>query len=411
MAYLFSDLQTEIKQRATRAQAGTAYDTTIKNIINTSLFRIGREAPWRSIRKKTYFTTKTSYTEGSGAGTFTEDSASISITGATFLTDTITIGRRIKLSGDSRYFIIRQITSETDITLDRLYSGTTTTTGTYSILGQEEYNLPIQAGHRLFLWHEEYGYPYKLEFIPDQTFIEDFADNTTEAIPTHYRMWGEDMVKEQPRQASVVRVYSSSSADKSVGVTIFGTVSGYPDYEEVSTNASDGTTAVSGTKSFSSIERVTKDATTTGRITVDANTAATTIAVLPTGDSTAGIVYRKIQLYPLPNSAFDINVYYYKDPYRLVNDDDVHELGQAFDEAIILLSVAKIKYEDSQKEGDKWFALYKDEIRSLKKTNVDKLDWFPTLRRPTPGRNANGNLARNLRYSQIGAYYGPSSRR
>ena len=33
-----------------------------------------------------------------------------------------------------------------------------------------------------------------------------------------------------------------------------------------------------------------------------------------------------------------MNVKYYKDAYRLVNTGDVHDLGQDFDEAIILLS-------------------------------------------------------------------------
>ncbi len=100
---------------------------------------------------------------------------------------------------------------------------------------------------------------------------------------------------------------------------------------------------------------------------------------------------------------------FYKDPLRLVGDNDVHELGQQFDEAIILLSVAKIKAEQSQKEAANWFAMYSDEIRSLRRTNLDKIDWFPTLQRPSLfGRS--GLVQSNLSFSQVGPFFGPSSR-
>ena len=124
-----------------------------------------------------------------------------------------------------------------------------------------------------------------------------------------------------------------------------------------------GTTQALGSKSFTSIERVVKSGSTVGRVTVTTNSANNTVAVLPVGDTTGGILYKKIQLFPLPNEIIPINVQYYKDPYRLVNDEDIHELGQEFDEAIILLATSKMKYENNQTEGDKFYALYQDEIR------------------------------------------------
>ena len=399
---IFSTLQDEVKRRATRDQSGTTFDTAVKNIINTSLFRLSREGMWRPLRRKGSFTTVTSYTEGTGAAAVTEDSTAVTITGATLLTDGVQVGRYIKFDGSGTYYKIATITGETTLTLDKIYDGDDATDAEYSILPQEEYNLPIQAGHRTFLWHKEYGYPYQMGYVTDQSFYSSGAYDTNTAIPTHYRMWSEDMVITPLLAPSVMRVFSSVITDTSQAVTIFGTVSGYPDFEQVSLT---GTTAASGSKSFSMVERVVKDASTTGRITVDANSANTTVAVLPVGDTTDGIQYRKVQLYPLPNSAFDIYVWYYKDPYRLVNDYDIHELGQDFDEAIICLSVAKIKYETSQTEGDKWFGLYKDELRTLRKTNTDKIDWIPTLNKPKSGR-ADDLIHPQLRASQAGAYFG-----
>lgn len=408
MSFNFSTLQSEVLRRGVRDQGGSQFTSGIKNIINTSLFRVGREALWRQLRRSTTFDTVIAYTTGTGAGTFTNGSKNITVTGATFLTNGIKVGRRIKLSGDGSYHTIKTITGETTLTIEKNYSGTTTAVGTYSILGQEEYPLPIQVNSRSFLWHEAYGFPYQLKFLPDQTFYKTGAFNTTQAVPTHYRAWGMDMVLSPLLAASVITIASSSSADTSKAITVFGTVSGYPDYEIISTNASNGTTSASGSKSFSSVDRIVKGSTITGRITVTSNSGNNTVAVLPVGDTTDGIMYSKVQLYPLPNTTFPINVFFYKDPFRLVNDGDVHELGEQFDEAIILLATAKIKAESNlHDEADRFMNLFLDEIKSLKKTNVDKIDWLPKLK--SPYNKQNNNVVANLLYNQVGAQFGPSS--
>jgi len=408
--FTFVDLQNEVKRRATRDQGGTYFDTGIKNAINTALFRTNREAGWRNMRRETTFDTVIAYSEGSGAGAFTEDSATVTITGATFLTDGIRIGRRIKLSGSGYYYTIKTITGETTLTLNKVYDGDDTTEGTYSILGQEEYNLPVQAGHKMFLWHDEYGYPFMLQYLPEMDFRRNGVIDTDEAVPEVYRMWSSDMVERQPNTASVVTIVSSSATDISIGITVFGTVSGYPDYEVITTDATDATDSVDGSKSFSKIDRIVKNATTIGRITATSNTASVTVAVLPVGDTTAGVMTKKVRLWPLPNTVFPMNVLYYKDTYSLVNDDDVHELGQEFDEAIILLATSKIKYESNQAEGKNFYAMYQDELKTLRKSNMDKIDWFIQPKRPYSGSNDYVNGGGGLQYRQAGSQYGRTSR-
>lgn len=406
MSMTFSGLQTEVKRRATRDQSGTTFDTAIKNVINFALFRISREAPWRTMRRKQSFDTVTSYTTGSGNASATSNNTLATITGATLLTDGVAIERKVKFSGDGTYYYIKSINGETTITLDRVWQATTKTSMTYEVLPQEAYNLPVQAGHRMFMWHEGYGYPFKLNYITDQDFFEHGAYLTQKAIPTHYRMWGEDWVRAQVSTASAITVSSSSSSDTSKDITIFGNVSGYPDYEVITTN---GTTAVTGSKVFDNVERVVKGATTVGRITVTANSANRTVAVIPVGDIVEGIQYKKIQLYPLPNKVFPIYVQFYKDPYRLVNDGDVHELGYQFDEAIILLATSKLKAEQNlNTEADRFYLLWQDEMRTLRRTNMDKIDWFPTLRRP--GQSQTDSLVSpGLLYKQAGSNFGPAS--
>jgi len=406
MSFTYKDLQDEVKRRATKEEGGTQFDTATKNIINTSLFRIARDALWRPLRRKATFDTITNYTTGSGGGTFTNGSKSITMVGATFLTDDIQPGRRITLQGDGNDFTIKTITGETTLTVDINYIGTTISgTGTYNILPQEEYNVPVQASHRLFMWHEQYGYPYMMSYISDQNFYRHGLFNTTTSIPTAYRMWGEDWIIEQLKEASVVTVSSSVSGDTSIAITIFGTVAGFPDFETILTNPSDGTTTSAGSKSFTSIERVSKGATAAGRITATANSTNTTLAVIPVGDTTAGIKYSKIQLYPLPNRVFPMTIQFYKDPFRLVGDDDIHELGGDFDEAIILLSVAKINHETNKDEGSEFMRMFVDEVRSLRRNNVDKIDWFPKLGR-RGGRSGIGQVVPNLLFQQVGPHFG-----
>jgi hypothetical protein len=382
MAFTFLDLQTEVARRATKNQGGTQFTTGIKNTINTSMWRVAREARWRSLRRTTTFNTVTTYTTGTGAAAIANGSKNVTVTGATFLTDDIRIGRYIKFTGSSKFFKIVTITGETTLTIDQNFDGTTLTAGSYSILPQEEYVLPIQIGHSAFFWHRQYGRPYQMIYNPAQEFYTSGALDIMTNIPVNYRMWGMDSTLEQLKQPSVITISSSSSSDTNIPVTIFGIVSGYPDYEIITTNSSNGTTTVAGSKSFSSVERISKNSNTIGRITCTANTANVTVGVLPVGNTTTGPNYAKIQLYPLPNAIFPINCFYYKLPYQLVNDGDISELGEEFSEAIILLATAKLKAEQNQEEDADYFKFYMDEIASLRKTNVDKIDFTPSLKRP-----------------------------
>lgn len=410
MSYTFLDLQTEVKARSILNESGTQFDTQVKNAINTSLFRLSREANWRMLRRKATFDTVATYTTGSDAVTATNASKDITVTGATFITDGIKPGRLIQIGGSSLSYFIETVTGETTLTLDTKYDGDTSTTQTYKIFGQEQYNLPIQASKFAVVWHQDFGYPFAMNYIqdPDFYFFNDtLKDSNT---PVLYRQWTVNGVLDQPLEGSVMRVTSSATADTSITITVFGTVSGYPDFEEISTDSSDGTTAVSGSKSFTEVDRVTKSATSTGRITVDANTTNTTIAVLPVGDTAGMIQYHKIQLFPYPTRVFPIHVAYYKDLYRLVGDNDMHELGYDFDEAIIDLSTAKLNFSQSKKDGDNFFALYKDELRTLRsKYNDTIMDWFPSLRKRKNSRNSSrGNSVNNiLSYNQLGGQYGP----
>lgn len=409
--FTFSELQGEVKRGAIRDKASTEFDTTVKNAINRAINRIAKESRWRPLRKESSITTVASYSEGTGAVSVTEDSTSVTITGATLITDNIEVGRRINIGGSSLPYRISTITGETTLTLDRAYDGSTSTTQSYSILPQGTYNLPMQASHEIILWHEQYGAPRQLDYTTSQESFGYGLYEDTESIPTRYRMWGEDSVISQPLESSTLSIVSSSASDTTQTITIFGTVSNYPDYETLSLN---GTNSVTSTKSFSSVERVVSNSTArVGRVTVTANSGNTTIAVLPVGATTREVKYCKIQIRPLPNGTYPIYCYYYKTPYMLVNNEDVHELGSDFDNAIIYLAISMVRGDTSQKEATTYLAMYKDELKVLRKYYLDKIDWLPRLTRSSLASGFQGKLHSNLNYSQIGTggWFAPSSGR
>lgn len=406
--FIFSELQTEVKRSAVRNQAGTEFDTAVKNAINRAINQISREAKWRSLRRgPATITTVGAYTEGTGAVAVTEDSAAITVTGATFITDGVTIGRRIDVGGSSKKYRISSITGETTITLDQTYDGDDATDQSYSIYPQGEYNLPIQSDHQAYLWHEQYGTPTLMNYITEAESIGSGLWEDTTGTPTYYRMWGEDSVITQPRKASIVSVVSSSASDTTPVITIFGTVSGYPDSETVTVT---GVTVANGSKSFTSVERVVASAAArVGRITVSANTAKDTIAVLPVGNTTREVKYSKIKIRPLPTVIFPLFVMYYKTPYMLVSDGDVHELGGAFDSAIINLATSIVRGENSQDEAKTYYALYTQDIKKLKNHYLDKIDWLPRLQPGAMTSRVGGGVHRNLSYGQMGTggWFGP----
>jgi len=406
MSMTFKDLQDEVKRRATRDQAGGNYDVAVKNLVNNSLFRIANETPWRPLRRENYFDTLPEFSTGTVSAT--PGSKSITFVGSNLITNGIITNRHIKINTGSRtLFKLASITGENAATLDEAYDGTVAVTNSgYIIYGQEVYNLPIQCGRVGMIWHEGFDVPYAMEYVTNRAFIESGCDWDDSDTPVAYWMWGEDWVITQPRQSSVLSVSSSTVSDTGT-ITIFGTVSGYPDSEIISYGAV-------GIKLFSSVERVVKSGPTIGRISVTSNAAAEIVAVLPAGDTTAGIKYQKVQLYPAPDQIYRINVVYYKEPFRLVNDNDIHELGQEFDECIILLATSKLQGEQSKKDVETFAALFANELRVLRRKNADKLDHLPRRGRPSQAFNGRGGFGSGhgphpwLSYQQFGSKYGPS---
>jgi len=263
--------------------------------------------------------------------------------------------------------------------------------------GTEEYVLPIDFGNMAFVWHRLLGYNYRLLPIPERKFVNIGFIGTTEGIPYWYRLFSTKSVLAQPTSASVIKVVSSDADDDAV-IRIEGVVSGYPDAESLTLN---GTTAVSGTKQFTEIFRISKSEATEGRITVTSNNDVITVAVLPAGLLFNTLRRKWIRFYYIPDTTGDtINIYYYQKVFKLVDDNDAPPFDEDFDELIILKACQiGMGFEEGNLDKAKKIWLdYRDELARLRKDNLKDDDWKPLL-------ESFGQSANVRRVLNFGPYY------
>jgi len=150
MAKQFSTMYTNVGNMV--QDTSSSFATLIKVWVNDKYLDISRRIPWSNLIDNDYtFTTKGDYTTGSGAVAATNGSTTVTVTGATFSTDGVVAGRYIKVNDDTRIRKISSVDSETQVTLDGAYAGTTTTTGTYTIYGQHEISLESDFEQAIYL--------------------------------------------------------------------------------------------------------------------------------------------------------------------------------------------------------------------------------------------------------------------
>lgn len=398
------DYISEIKVRIIQEQSGTNLDPFIKRWINMAIQHIRTMENWKILRRKRTFTTEGDYTTGTINAITVGDTA---ITGALTLwvTNDIRPGRRIKINDDTQARVISAITGEGALTLETGYGGSTSAAAglSYTIMGTEEYSLPYDWGDLGFLWHEIYGYPFKLTQAGGREFYDSNLSLDESDIPQLYRLHGEDGCLNQPSTASTLSIVSSDAGDTTQTVRVSGIVSSYPDFEDFALN---GVGAVAGTKSFSRIDRIAifDNAATptpnTGRITITSNTGAITNAVIPVNFINRAVSYNKVQLYPIPDDEYVINVECYDRLYDLVDDNDVCPLGKEFDESIILWACyIGRKYDQDALQAEVMRKDFDREISRLRAWNNKDNDYFKYF------RSRDDSLGVKNPFLRMGPYY------
>lgn len=191
--------------------------------------------------------------------------------------------------------------------------------------GTREYALPYDFDEMLTLMDETND--RQLDRITQHEYLQQFGYNLDQTgAPIAYIQYAEGSVATQPTSASAIRFASDAVADTSQKGRVRGIVSGVETTEQVTLT---GTTAVSTTKSFSEVYEISLDSVCTGVVTVDSNSAAVTIAVIPIGMKQA--LYRRLKLHYVPAGTYSMRATYKRRFLPLSNDDDYIPDGELAD--------------------------------------------------------------------------------
>jgi hypothetical protein len=198
---------------------------------------------------------------------------------------------------------------------------------------RREVQFQTVAGQRLYIPKDDLLWPLNLR-IPDKNLYliklavekmdrsrPQYVVDTKRGAPQTWYV--EDFVGSltQPTSATQIRAVSSSTADtisSNTNVTIEGVVSGEVDREVLAIN---GTTAVTSTKLFSEIHKISKNRVTAGQISVTNPAQTMTFAVLGPYHRTKSFL--RIGLNPIPDQAYTVYGRYIPWLPELVNDSDV----------------------------------------------------------------------------------------
>ncbi len=153
-----------------------------------------------------------------------------------------------------------------------------------------------------------------------QTFQQRYLGSiTSSGYSVTYHPAGEFGVKSQPSAASQLVFVSSSASDTSQYIRIWGIVGNEELSEKVLLSGTGTSTSVN---SYTEVNRLSKDSTTAGTITVTDGT--NTIATISPTETESR--YKRIRLYAVPSSAFTVYLTYKRRFKKLVNNEDTLEI-------------------------------------------------------------------------------------
>lgn len=246
-----------------------------------------------------------------------------------------------------------------------------------TVASTAEYVLPREVDYISIL--RQTTSPQKLIALTDEFFLKRVPDPTTTGNPLYYREWETEGVSTRLSSATSLNVVSSSSSDSGssqLSVSIVGYVGGILTNETYQLN---GTTTVSGSKTFQAREIfVSKQKDTTGDISIKKNSDSSTILTL--GAKERNPRFKVISLYPIPSSVMTVYLEFYTTIRELTDDSDVPQFNQKWHYIVRLGTLAKV-YQKLNKTEDfnSTQALYMSALRSMvaaDKTSPDLIEYM-----------------------------------
>lgn len=235
----------------------------------------------------------------------------------------------------------------------------------------DKFVLPKRYADIIRAWDASSGVPVRVLDI--ESVIEMDVDNSGNASAVRYEMapTGQTGVLNQLSSASIIKVSSSATADTSVEIYVRGIdASGNAIDETITLNASDGTTVVSGSISFTTVVAVAKGTVpTSGTITLTDNAGTTTVATIsPTEKSP---IYRQYRLSYTPVTALSVDLLCKQRFTPFLNNLDVPFMEM--DNALIAGATALCWDEMRNPElARQWEARYQNYLSELRQRELNQ---------------------------------------
>lgn len=186
-----------------------------------------------------------------------------------------------------------------------------------TVAGTQDYVLPTDFGKELYVNDQTNLIP--IHFIS----LGDLADKYPATLSTQGSVLRytiiESAVRAQPTSASTLSLVSSAAGDTTQTVRIKGTDANNVELDESVTL--NGTSSQASSNTYLTIRSITKDGTTTGRITITSNSGAVTVAVMQPADLDYKV--KLLRLHYVPSGVITLGMPYHIRPLPLVNDNDV----------------------------------------------------------------------------------------
>jgi hypothetical protein len=222
--------------------------------------------------------------------------------------------------------------------------------------------------------------PLQLKRIWIGDFDRLFPYPTENGKPQYYMELLEDRVKGQPTTTSKVVMRSTSSQDitgqtGSTKVSIYG-VSGGEDRTELVTLSA--TNVISSTNTYSKLYAITPDIDPVGSLRFTQATVGTSLLDLYPGEISRS--YKKIQLYPIPDSAYTMYIRYQAKQPKLINDSDSPVIPDRFTDVIVNMSIGEMLLKQGDSKAAIWVQLGQQGVAGLLKEQELMYDYVPALK-------------------------------
>lgn len=211
--------------------------------------------------------------------------------------------------------------------------------------------LALVAGTSVYALHPQFDQPLYLynsdakeylEEVPAKSLLESGVEWATDTPtkPDRYMFTGISKVQTQPTTAGTVTVATTGGTEAAANSIIVSGVTSAGDYVEETLSSTNPWSTLTSTNTFQIVLDVTKVGASWSRlITVTCNSQT----LLTLNASEFGKQFRMLEILGTPQANLNLLYRFYRKPRRLVNDNDIPDLPETFDEILVLRALTALQ--------------------------------------------------------------------